>query len=510
MDVTDPGRRHRRREVRSPLSPVTAVQVAAHNFLRRRDEAAITENEVDMVFTTGQFETGSLVFGGVFTAVICAVAIALAMIRPIGRVDQSRIVADADHHTVYVLLDGVLHPAWNLVSAQLAVGQPTRPASVKASVLAKYPTGARVGIVDAPPALIVHNNGESRWSVCDTAPAASSDPTPTVTALAGRLEVGERATALSADTAVLAEHAGAMYAVWGSHRSLIDLANRSLALALGIDSSAVKPVRLSNAVFDALPATEALTTPSIAQAGSPSRWDLGSPAVVGSILKSTDLAGGTDQLYVLLADGVQRVEPFVAALVMSDSARGQVAPLPVSAKALASVPASSSLRTDFYPPRRLHLVDTRAFPVLCVSWSKGVGEREAVTSVISGKVLPVPAGGQITQLVRDDRRPNSVEADQVWVDPAASNLAVVTNSAPSATSRESLWWVSPQGIRYGIDQDQQTLRALDITPAAQAVQAPWPLIRVYGKGPTLNRAAALVAADSVAPPPVVTAVPTGQ
>ncbi|WP_426331601.1 type VII secretion protein EccB, partial [Mycobacteroides abscessus] len=100
----------------------------------------------------------------------------------------------------------------------------------------------------APDALNIVSGTESRWALCDTAPAASSDPTPTVTALSGRLTLGERADVLRTDTAVLAEHAGSNYVIWGGHRSRIDLKNRPLALALGIDSSAVPPVRMSKAL----------------------------------------------------------------------------------------------------------------------------------------------------------------------------------------------------------------------------------------------------------------------
>ena len=177
--------------------------------------------------------------------------------------------------------------------------------------------------------------------------------------------------------------------------------------------------------------------------------------------------------------------------------------MPVSPKALASIPVVNSLRVDYYPPRRLTLVDTRAFPVLCVTWSKGRGDREAVTTVVSGKGLPIALSdeGNLTRLVRDDRRPNSVEANQVWVEPGAANLASVTSAAPDATSHESLWWLSPQGVRYGVAPD--ALNALGLNPQSQAVQVPWPLLRVYAQGPVLSRAAALVTADTVTQPQVV-------
>lgn len=493
----------------SPLASVTSTQVRAHNFLLRRNAAAITENEVDMMFSPLRRENAWMIFGAAAVVVISVACVVLAVIRPVGRVDQAQIVADGDNHAIYVLVHGELRPAWNLVSAQLVAGQPLKATNVKHSVITSYPTGPRVGIVDAPQAFNVRTGGRSDWALCDTAPAASSDPAPTVTALAGRLTLGERASELDGDNAVLAEHAGSTYVVWGGKRSRVDLGNRTLALALGIDSAAVAPVRMSKALFDAVPATEALTTPTISQAGEPSRWPLPADAVIGSVVKVSGINGDADALYVVLADGLQAVEPFVASLLMSSLPAGQINPIAVSPKVVSSVPAVSSLRVDYYPPRRLHLVNTKAYPVVCVSWSKGATDREAVTAVISGKGLPIPMSqdASVFPLVRNDRRPNSVEAQQVWIDPTAPNLAVATGVGKDSTSRESLWWLSPQGVRYGISQDTETLRALALeNQRAQAVQVPWPLLAVYAPGAELSRRAALVEADSVDAPPVLGAV----
>jgi ESX secretion system ATPase EccB len=133
-----------------------------------------------------------------------------------------------------------------------------------------------------------------------------------------------------------------------------------------------------------------------------------------------------------------------------------------------------------------------------VSWSKGSTDRSAVTTVLSGKGLPIPVGAdsRLLELVKDARGPGSVEADQVYMSPGATNLVMTTNAAPAATSRESLWWIGDQGVRYGISLDDETLRSLGITPA-MARQAPWPLIRVFAAGPALTRPDALTQHDTV-------------
>ena len=66
----------------------------------------------------------------------------------------------------------------------------------------------------------------------------------------------------------------------------------------------------------------------------------------------------------------------------------------------------------------------------------------------------------------------------------------------TSDSRESLFWVSDNGVRFGIAANDDTLRALGLDPAA-AVQAPWPLLRTFAAGPALSREAALVARDTV-------------
>jgi hypothetical protein len=103
---------------------------------------------------------------------------------------------------------------------------------------------------------------------------------------------------------------------------------------------------------------------------------------------------------------------------------------------------------------------------------------------------------RIVRLVRDDRGPGSVVADQVLVLPGAANFVTSTSGVIDAHSRESLFWVSENGVRFGIEADDSTLRALGLNPQL-AVQAPWPLLRTFAAGPPLSRQAALLARDTI-------------
>ena len=497
------------------LNLTSRLQVTAHYFWSRRNAAALSHHGVRMEYDPEQRRSAALILGFTFAILAVALMFILSWFKPAGQVGTSPILADRDTGAIYVLVDGRLHPALNLISARLVAGEAKNPTFVKAAELAKYPNGPTVGIVGAPSAMPLRTAGLSQWAVCDTAPAATSTSSaaaaPVVTGIAGGLTVGQRSAPLHMPDAILAGHAGKTYVVWDGHRSEIDLSNKAVALALGVDSSAPPPVPLSTALFDALPATDPLTSPVIAGAGNPSPWDIAPGVVVGSVLSVRDLqqAGG-ETLYALLGDGVQRISPFVAALLRSANSFGDVLPTVVAPDRLARVPVVNSLPVAFYPATRLHLVDTAINGTTCLAWSKGPTDRAAQFSVLSGQGLPIPVGAdeQILHLVKDSRDPQAVEADQVFIGKDAPNVVMTTSAAPAADSKEALWWISDQGVRYGIELSDDSLKALGVSPAS-AVQAPWPLIRVFAPGPALSRADAMTQHDTLAPVVGAEALETG-
>ncbi len=73
-----------------------------------------------------------------------------------------------------------------------------------------------------------------------------------------------------------------------------------------------------------------------------------------------------------------------------------------------------------------------------------------------------------------------------------------TSGDPSSVSRDALWWISDEGIRYGIALDDSALKPLGITTSS-AQQAPWALIRAFATGPALAADDAKIQRDSVAP-----------
>jgi len=489
-----------------PLNLSNRDQNSGHLFYKRRLRAAITRFSVRMKHDDRK-QQAALALSMVFVLLGCGWMALLHFMKPAGLAGQSAIVGNRDTGAVYARIDGRLYPALNLSSARLATGSAETPTWVKAQEIAKFPTGPMVGIPGIPDDLSIGGGPSSAWSVCDTAPARGSGAGVVVTAVAGELTGSGRSQPLAAGQALLVTHRGSSHLIWNGQRSRIDAADRAVTFNLGLDPGSTRPVEMSTALFDAMPATEPIVVPVVPEAGSPSRWLPGS--VVGRVLQSRNANGEVSGFYVLLAGGVQQVSGFVADLLRTANSHGATAPELVSPDKLVDIPQLDVLNVGFYPPGKFTFVDTDTHPVTCVNWMKRSTDRRATTTVYSGRGLPTPPSrdAHIVTLVRDDRDPNSVEAQQTLVLPGAANFVASTSGVASTDTRESLFWVSPQGVRYGIDWDQDTLTPLAIDPA-RAVQAPWPILRTFAAGPVISRANALLIRDTVALRGPAAAVPT--
>ncbi|MFY2858575.1 type VII secretion protein EccB [Mycobacterium sp. THU-M104] len=477
-----------------PLSLSNRDQNSGHLFYNRRLRAATTRFSVRMKHDDRK-QTAALALSMVLVAIAGGWMVLLNVLKPTGAVGDSTIIGDRDSGAIYARIDGRLYPALNLTSARLATGSAAQPTWVKPAEIAKYPAGPMIGIPGAPAAMPVNRGTVSAWTVCDNAGRPRSGDKPVVTSIAGRLNGGGRAAPLRGDAGLLVTFQHSAYVIWDGKRSRIDPANRAVTLSLGLDPGVTSPVEISRALFDALPATEPLTVPPIPEAGAPSKWVAGSR--VGAVLQS-QTSRGTSQFYVLLPDGMQKITSFVADLLRSANSYGSTTPRTVPPDVLVSTPEVNSLPVDYFPSGRLNFVDSAANPTTCVGWEKASTDPQARVAVYNGRGLPVLASmdERIVHLVRDDRGPASVVAEQVLVLPGAVNFVASTSGVITSDSRESLFWISPNGVRFGIVADDASLRALGLDPAA-AVQAPWPLLRTFAAGPALSQQAALVARDTV-------------
>jgi type VII secretion protein EccB len=488
-----------------PLNLSNRDQNSGHLFYNRRLRAAITRFSVRMKHDDRK-QQAAVALSIVFVLIGVGWMALLHIWKPAGLVGQSTIIGNRDTGAVYAKIDGRLYPALNLTSARLAVGTAATPTWVKASEIAKYPTGPMIGIPGVPDSLTVTPSTVSAWSVCDTAASRGTLAGPVVTSIAGQLSPFGRAAPMGPTQALLATHQGATYVIWGGHRSQINPTDRSVTFNLGLDPGVIYPIEISNALYDAMPSTEPLVLPAIPDVGTPSSWLPGS--TVGSVLETRDATGAITGFYVLLPGGVQKITSFVADLLRTANSQGSAAPTLITPDKLIHIPVVDVLDVDYYPSGKLDFVDTAANPVTCVAWQKQSTDPRAAITIFSGRGLPVSINmdSRLVHLVRDDRDPNSVEANLTLMLPGAANFVATTSGVTTSDSRESLYWLSPQGVRYGIQSDNRTLQALGLDPRS-AVQAPWPIVRTFAAGPAISRDSALLARDTIAGSGAVAPIP---
>ena len=348
-----------------PLNLSNRDQNSGHLFYNRRLRAAITRFSVRMKHDDRK-QQAAVVLSIVFVLIGCGWMALLHFMKPAGLVGQSSIIGNRDTGALYAKIDGRLYPALNLTSARLATGNSASPTWVNAKEISKYPTGPMIGIPGIPDDLTIAANPVSAWSLCDTAPARGSGEPPVVTAVAGELAVGGRADVMKPNQAILATHKDGTYLIWNGQRTQIDPADRSVTFNLGLDPATTRPIQISGALFDAMPATEPLVVPVIPEAGTPSRWL--PDAIVGRVLETTDANGAVSGFYALLPNGVQKITGFVADLLRTADSQGSTTPELVSPDKLVDIPEVSVLNVDFYPTGKLNFVDTEVNPVTCVSW----------------------------------------------------------------------------------------------------------------------------------------------
>lgn len=470
----------------------TRVQVSGHMFFARRAVLAMTRRRVRMEAEPGRRQSMALLAGATITAVLCLGALFWSLVRPAGSAGEARIVADQDSGALYVRVGDKLYPALNLSSARLIAGEAATPVRVRRSEIEAHPRGALVGIAGAPQDMVVTSPGRSSWLVCDeiTKAFGAAAPEPvTVTVIDGQPELGSRRHVLGADDALVRRYGDAVWLIRDGRRSLINQGARAVLLALGLGEDAVSGSRpMSRALFDAIPVGPELSVPVIAGAGSPARF-AGAPGPIGTVV-STPQVGGQTAYSVVLADGVQPVSPVVAQVLQNAGPAGAALPV-VAGPVLAKLPVVQTLDLSAFPSAPPHVVDSQLNAATCWHWEKVDGESMATTSVIVGPTLPV-AEAQVEKVVDLVKTPDTqMQADRVYLGPDYANYVVSTGNSPSASTVESLWWISESGVRFGVPREEDTVNALGLNKHTPK-PAPWLALRLLAAGPALSRADALV------------------
>ncbi|WP_255802021.1 type VII secretion protein EccB [Mycobacteroides abscessus] len=467
----------------------TKITLSGYRFLKRRLRHAIVRGNTEMWDDPMRNDERDFNAGIVITVIVVLACVLMAYLRPQGTAGGAQLLQDTATGKLFVLEnDGGLRPVYNLTSARLIIGQHQMPRRVKPEELAKHPLGQTAGIPGAPYDTPTVSATSSYWTVCDTVDKpASMSPAVVVSVLADQPEYGlETSTKLSGAQALLAKFRGQTYLIDDTGRHLLDLANTAVTTAINLPPGSVA-APLSPAMFNALPASDPLIVPLIGDAGAPNTIGLAPDLVIGTVI--TDSANpATRQMYVVLADGLAKINPATAAALRNTNNYNHVDPPIVPTDKISAI----APRTY---PSALHevtIIDRATQPVLCWAWAKtGAASASPQIAIAAGKQIPLPAdklnikGKQITTGVRVYQ----TGAGRDGTNPTGRYVRVI-NPTPQPENR---FYIDTGGVRYGLP-DPKAEKALGLSDPQLA---PWPVVGLLAGGPNLTEENALLEHDTL-------------
>jgi type VII secretion protein EccB len=471
----------------------TKVQVSGWRFLLRRVEHAIVRRDTRMFDDPLQFYSRAVSVGIVIAVLVCLGAALLAYFKPLGKRGEDSLLVDRTTNQLYVVMpgSGLLHPVYNLTSARLVLGNPGNPNAVKSEELDRMPKGQPIGIPGAPYATPVASVPESTWSLCDMVTKVESvAPSISTSVVVMPLVADGSVGPMRPDQGLLVSFADKDWLVTENGRHSIDLTDRAVTSAVGIPVTA-KPTPISEGLFNALPNAGPWQLADIA-GGAPNTLGLPPNLVIGSVFQTVTDSG--DQKYVVLPDGVAKVNDTTAAALRATNSFGLVAPPAVESSDVAKV--VEQVYPSPLPDKPLDVILRDEAPALCWSWQREPGDQAAKTAVISGRRLPISAGSLNTGI-------KQIGGDStVFIDGGQ----YIRLQSPDPRYGESLYYIDPQGVRYGIP-NEDTARTLGLTTATTA---PWQVVGLLVDGPVLSTQAALLEHDTLPADPSPRRVPGGN
>lgn len=476
-----------------PSRPTTRWQVSGYRFLVRRMEHALVRRDVRMLHDPMRSQSRAYTVGLILGVVALAGCAVLALLKPQGSIGSSKILMGKESGQIYAVIDGTVHPALNLASARLAVGEAASPASVKESQLSSMPMGALIGIPGAPSLLTFDNSGAGRqWTVCDELKTDGSD-TLTTTAIAGGLTLGDKGSKLPKNSALLVRGKDATYLVYDNKRARVNMNDRTVTDALKITGDTPRPI--SQGLLNSIPEVLPIVAPTITDPG-------GSSALADHRNGDVVQLGTDNQYFVALENGIQQISPLTADIIRNSNAtagNGEISPY-----GRAHTPIVNTLAVQDYPDTAPAVVDSKDQPVECLSWKplasadKSDGSMHAELSLVAGHALPIPDKAKPVRLAQADSS-GSDKADQFYSTPGTGILVQTTGIEPDSQRKDAVFFVSDTGVRYGL-KDTDAAKALGMDTAKTKYEpAPWPIVGLLASGPALSRQDAMVAHDGVAP-----------
>src|SRR3954454_19421375 len=315
----------------------TKVQVSGWRFLLRRVEHAIVRRDTRMFDDPLQFYSRAVSLGIVVSVLVCLGAALLAYFKPLGKRGSDNLLVDRTTNQLYIVMpgSGQLRPVYNLTSARLVLGKPGTPNAVKSDELDRMPKGQPIGIPGAPYATPVSGSAESTWTLCDTVTRPESvAPTVETSVIVLPLATDASVGPVRAGHGMLVSYQEKDWLATDTGRHAIDLSDRAVTSAVGIPVTA-RATPISEGLFNALPNTGPWHLPPVPAAGGPNAVGLAPNLVIGSVFEVVTEDG--EQHYVVLPDGVAKVNDTTAAALRASNSFGLVAPPSVEASTVARI-----------------------------------------------------------------------------------------------------------------------------------------------------------------------------
>lgn len=450
--------------------PTTRLEVSGHRFLMRRMTHALVRGDARMLDDPLRAQSLSLSAGAVLAVAGVAVCAVLAVFRPASDIGDAAVVMVRETGTVYVRVDGTLHPVFNLASARLITGRSDAPRIVSQSAVDAQARGAVMGIPVVPQNLSLSPPAESVM-VCDE----DGHTTVIVGAPTSAVAVPEQLLLVTPRGA----NPALTYVLTGGHKARVDLRHPAVVRALGLDG--VTPLPISEAVLAALPDAPPVVAPHIPDRGAPGPGPLRDHPV-GTVVS----VSGTDAQYVVLRDGLQRIGDVTADLIRyTDGRVGATVPV-VAPDILGVLPVLTSLPVSSYPerPGAMHA------RTVCARWAPRPDEIRSAVVVADA----TPASG--VALAQADGAGPAVDAVALSGGGAllvrSVALAGRVDIADPDPEAGPLFVLADSGVLFGIDTSDTATR-LGLTPPGSPI--PWAFLAGLPRGPELSVRAASVARD---------------
>lgn len=463
------------------LRLTTKVQVSGWRFLLRRVEHAIVRRDTRMFDDPLQFYSRAVSLGTVIAVLVCLGCTLLAYFKPLGKRGGDTLLVDRTTHQLYVVMpgNGQLRPVYNLTSARLVLGSAATPNSVKSDELDRMPKGQPIGIPGAPYATPVARLPKSTWTLCDRVIKPKSvAPTVEESVIVLPLTTDASVGPMTPGQGVLVSHQNGDWLITDTGRHAIDLSDRAVTSAVGIPVDA-RATPISEGLYNALPNTGPWMLPQIPGAGAPNTLGLPATLVIGSVFQT--LAESGAQQYVVLSDGVAKISATTAAALRASNSHGLISPPPVEASIVSKI--SEQAFTSPLPAAPLHVLLREDEPTLCWSWQREPGDQSPKASVVVGRRLPIATASASTGIDQIDGGSTVFTAGGQYV----------RLQSPDPRYGESLYYIDPQGVRYGLP-NEHTAAKLGLSAP---VTAPWQVVSLLVDGPVLSKEAALLEHDTL-------------